>query len=452
MNMGIRTTKRSCIRWGIGLSLVATVAIGASSGSQASDEDSLHGELFRQLDADYGRHDESRESWPMIQQVVAAVGEDVLRSDAYYDAVEAEPGDAHWDEALALYARHRTAVEVAVEAGRRERLGRPYSARALDVSWMEHFTTAGDIPRAWKYAVRVVRAEADPGPFPDISYMEFIDMLHVASLVRMSARVAEAEGDVRVAFERLDATAGLARQMVERGLVIERAIGTSLSVMAQRALRPFLVRHRATWDADELARFADSHICRLELATLEDTMECEWRMIEATAGAFFSDDGRGDGEILVGEAQAFLTSSVLSSEDFAEITSAHAGRRETLERIRKLYDASIRAAADPALATVISDLEGALEPTRHQLGKLCATDFSSTRVHDALARAHVEQEATVATIELLRFRAEHGTWPSSFAELMGITDPGATSLRFDGVIDGDMPRIVSSSYDLSSYP
>jgi hypothetical protein len=353
--------------------------------------------------------DPASDAWPLYQRLLERAG--VPEQD--------------------LSESNRELLPVLLEVAQRPTLGMPYDPQRYHESWVAYFRARGDEARAREHEDRAAQQRSRRCHVYGAKIPSLLVLRGLARLACAAARESESRGEFEGALEYVDAAHALGRHEMRRGQVIERAIGLELTEIAHEEADRLLLAHPEAWPPDRLRAIAASPLCSVELPAVRAFFDDEWLVVSDVVQSVFTDDGNGDGALLPGQAQVVLpdfdgvpwSGSCAGHFDlslrWARLSRwvLHAGRRETVEKLSRLWELSIAAAEDPKRAPEVERFLEGLGEVRHALVR--RMDPAGLRsLGSTLRVAAVRRNLTAANVATLRYRAERGAWPRSDQDLV----------------------------------
>lgn len=289
-----------------------------------------------------------------------------------------------------------------------------------------------------------------PSPPPDEASLYSMLLPHL-SVLRASARILAADAAVAAdrgegdrAVESLIAIFGVARHAAEHGFLVSRLVESAIMHLATERIVEILERRPEAFDAANLAKL-DEALGGMRAESFQIDWSTERLGFEDVLQRIFTDDGDGDGVLLVSELDkyaALKTSEPSTKERVGDVLQALAapagalwleGRRDTLAR----YDDFIREMerlSDRPLWEFDYDpakwFDGPAATSRRRVFTLFIPAMDKVVPAQKLMFATIE--ATRVVVALNRFKLDHGHWPVGLDELVPAFLPTIPRDPYDG--------------------
>ena len=238
------------------------------------------------------------------------------------------------------------------------------------------------------------------------------------------------DGDVDQALQSVATIGNMARHAGRPGTMLGHGlVGPALNGLAQSTAFALLAEH--TIDTDRLEAFQqDIEATLVTQAPL--SFAGEHIRLRDLVQRYFTDNGKGDGHLIVGKILDDYRRMEKSPNELADaaaylnhlvIAWRHPSRKETAQVIEDLVPWLDELARQTPWQLHQRNTSYADEIRKrianHYFLELAQLDRSLGRPIEIHYRAHVSGEALVATIAVLRYRQDRGQWPESLEELVG---------------------------------
>jgi hypothetical protein len=244
-------------------------------------------------------------------------------------------------------------------------------------------------------------------------------------------------GDIDQALQSVTTIGRMARHAGRPGIMLRHGlVGPALNGLAQ--VTAFELLAECTIGADLLEAFQQNMEATLVAQAPLSFAGERIRLLNVVQHCF-SDDGKGDGHLIVGTVfDAYRQMEELPNEladaaaylNHLVIAWRHPSRKETAELLEDLFTRLDELARQTPWQLHQTSMNYEEEIRKRIAGyyflELGQLDRSLSRPIEIHHRARVSGEALVATIAVLRYRQDNGQWPESLEELVG---------------DGYMPRV-----------
>ena len=237
------------------------------------------------------------------------------------------------------------------------------------------------------------------------------------------------DGDIDQALQSVTTMARMSHHANRSGTVLGQGlIGLALSGMTQSTAFTLLAEH--TIDADRLEAFQRDLEANL-VGQAPLSFAGEHLRLRDLVQRYFTDDGKGDGHLIVGKIlDEFRRKEELPNEladaaaylDHLLIAWRHPSRKETTRRLEDFIPWLDELARQTPCQLHQRDTSYEDEIHQRVAGyyflELAQLDRSLGRPIEIHYRARVSAEALVATIALLRYHHDKGQWPENLERLV----------------------------------
>ena len=389
-------------------------------------------------------------AWPLYQKAFFE-----LIDGPAVPCFHAWPGEPGWERTKEWLDANRALIPVLVEAVGRKQYGRPSDPVRLAESWVDFHRREGNAQELLAATEELLLQRERVHGVWDRSFVSLIKTRALAHLLAAAAREAAAAGDLDRAVSHLITTADMGRQLIKHDFLIESLIGVAHYCLASEQARRMIREQAGRLQEAQLERLAGSTLCVYQFPEIRSVLEGEWRMQQLMINRSFSEDGVGDGTVLINQAfeMMYPDGQVDYWQECLEKASLllHAGKRETVGRIESLRETALAAADDPAKQADLERLRDELGEYRHALVRTFDPELLVENVRSTFRTSLAGRDAVAAQVAMLRYRLAEGVWPSSANALVPRflpalpedVEPG-TTLRFEPS-QGDQPPVWKSA-------
>lgn len=334
-----------------------------------------------------------------------------------------------WREAAAEIVLHRAEIDQLRAAAMQPALGYPVLH-----TWRQE---DGEVLKGeWG------KNNPPPVPPPPHEASVFSVLLPQLGVLRESARILGADAAVAAdrgegdrAVDSLIAIFGVARHAGEHGFLVSKLVEAAIRELAVEQIVEILERRPTAFDLANLARLADA-LGDLRPESFQIGWSTERIGFEDLLQRVFTDDGDGDGVLLMGELAKYAkvkrtiesSSSGLGGETMEQIIGAMSapagalwleGRRDTLARYDAYFQEMDRLAGLPLWEFDYDPekwFDGRPETSRRRVFTLFAPAADKLIATQKLMISTMQ--ATRVVVALNRFKLERGHWPVGLDELV----------------------------------
>jgi hypothetical protein len=416
---------------------------------------------------------EGDRAWPLYREALFKLGQHDANWIDTEKIAEGQEGK-DWNEAVALLARHRNAIELVREGAKKPRLGYYMgdpadlvAARAANVDWL----ISKHMPLADQNTELISGFMEGPQ-----------NCRSIARLLEVDARVAAMKGDGATAAADITALISLSEQLFEpHAMLVEELIGLAIFGVAMDTAGRILADTPAVLDDVQLRALAH-RIAAYRGGTMSVDFSGERMLFDDILQRAYTDDGRGNGRftpagLAMADTLADLNDSFLRAcnPDTADdrraviaavlvspgLASLIGGRKENRAVYRSIMDEMIalhqgvpwkwdRQAIDANHKRLGISTKSIVSRPRHFLVDLLLPGISA--VFSATERTIQERDAAEVAIALEIWHRRHGEWPASLDALVPDLLPAVPADRLDGqplryVVRDSRPVVYSIGND-----
>ncbi|HEG44735.1 MAG TPA: hypothetical protein ENH94_11885 [Phycisphaerales bacterium] len=265
-------------------------------------------------------------------------------------------------------------------------------------------------------------------------------------LLGISARWRMNKGDIEGGLDDLFVLQRMGQSLNGRGLLIEQLVGVSIEAMAYSEFKNAFARYEIP--AKSLAKAQERLESRVDDKRLPINMEAEKAFLYDMLQRGFTDDGNGNGRVILGGMPFVVTTWQRSVKDFALLDFPD--RKEVTAQLDRYYEtiAQLNAKTPRQLYN-----EGWDDNKWNQIGEECLLleilQPALSKISKMGWRPRTDQRATVAVMAILRYEKITGGYPESLDKL--VANGYLKKLPMDPFSDGPLVyRIIDDGFTLYS--
>lgn len=415
---------------------------------------------------------EADRAWPLYHEIIQAM--DLM--PALADARQSMPRatDAGWQEVLPWLTANQRLVSRILDAAQKPVFGYVYGHDSAREYLVRRALAVGEAGTPEEAAARFDQ-EGDPLMPPTVSLLlpHLTDMRDLGRLLVLSAREHLSHGDFEEAWGELDACHRMGVQLLGGQTLIEQLVGVSIARMATEEMRRTLSEQHAVLNPEQIKVLSGSHVLVVAPETYRANLAGERFFFHDCVQYLFTDDGAGSGRLIPSQydklrwmgqsASPTQSDSALGAigkdAELLAIATAHADRRETLEKHQEIWERMNELLALPLYDSRRAEADRMIErETGGSKGRrfalIALLHPSLTTADRTFREAAMEHAATQAVIAMVQYRAAHAAWPERLDDLspeylrqVPVDAYTGMYLKY-GLTEAGVPRLYSVGRDM----